>query len=162
MRSLDLPAGSTIRLTATARPNVARHRWDMLVFTAGGPGDAHPRLTFGSEIGGDDREQRIDVPAQDKDCRVEVTSRHAIAGGCVRMFRVVSSTGCRKGFLRRDRGKTDAPRPPDYGGHRPHRPCGPAQLSARTPRLTERFQVCAESATTTCQPDCGAWIRPFV
>jgi hypothetical protein len=81
MRSLDLPAGSTIRLTATARPNVARHRWDMLVFTAGGPGDAHPRLTFGSEIGGDDREQRIDVPAQDKDCRVEVTSRHAIAGG---------------------------------------------------------------------------------
>lgn len=81
MHSLDLPAGSTMRLTATARPHVAPHRWDMLVFTADGPSDAHPRLTYGSEIGGEDREQRIEVPPQDKDCRVEVISRHAIVGG---------------------------------------------------------------------------------
>lgn len=82
MRRLDFPAGSTIRLTATASSEVGVHRWDVRIFTADGPtANPAPRLAYGSQIGGRDCEQRIDIPAQDADCRVEVSSgRHATAG----------------------------------------------------------------------------------
>lgn len=82
MHCLDLPAGSTLRLDATARPDVGDHRWDVRVLTADlASAGSPPRLTYGSQIGGRDREQRIEIPAQDADCRLEVRSRHAADGG---------------------------------------------------------------------------------
>lgn len=82
MHSLDWPAGSTIRLHAVARPGVGVHRWDIQVLDAGPrqPG-ATARLAYGSEIGAGDCEQRVDMPARDADCRLEVRGRHAVAGG---------------------------------------------------------------------------------
>jgi len=81
MRRIDFPAGSAIRLTATARPDVGVHRWDVKVLAIGDPPDPTPRLSYGSEIGGRDCEQRIDIPAQAVACSLEVASRHAIPGG---------------------------------------------------------------------------------
>ena len=82
MHLLDWPAGSTARLHATARPGVAIHRWDIRVLDIGAPEPGSTaRLAYGSQIGGGDCEQRIDIPAQDADCRLEVSGRHAIVGG---------------------------------------------------------------------------------
>lgn len=78
MHSLDLPAGMPIRLTATARPNAAVHRWEVRVVTTT---SAATRLAFGSEIGGDDRHQDIDIPAQAVDCRLEIWARHVTGAG---------------------------------------------------------------------------------
>jgi len=81
MYHLDLPAGSAIRLNASARPGVAIHRWDIRVLAAGDPDSAAPpRLAYGSQIGGLDCDQRISIPAQDTDCRLVVTSRHTLGG----------------------------------------------------------------------------------
>jgi len=83
MHKLDMPAGSTIRLLATARPDLAIHRWEVRVYPAGsGPDPA--RLAYGSRIGDGDREQRIDIPMQDVDCRLEVSARHAAQDGAWR------------------------------------------------------------------------------
>jgi len=79
MHSLDMPAGWTVRLTATARAAVDRHRWDVLVYGRDAP--ATPRLAYGSHIGDGDCEQRIDIPAQEVDCRFEVRVRHAAVDG---------------------------------------------------------------------------------
>lgn len=80
MHSLGLPAGSAIRLTATARAAVGVHRWSVRVIAAdSATADATPRLNYGSQIGERDREQRIDIPAQAVDCRLEVSTRHATA-----------------------------------------------------------------------------------
>jgi len=76
MHRLDLPAGSRIRLIATARVGTGLHQWDLRLLTVGDEG-AVPRLTFGSRIGERDLDQRVDIPAQDVDCRVEIRSRHA-------------------------------------------------------------------------------------
>lgn len=78
MHSLDVPAGSAIRLTATARSDRGVHRWDVQVFESG---QATPGLAYGSRIGGWDRHQRVDIPAQDHDRRLEVSSRSACGGG---------------------------------------------------------------------------------
>ena len=79
MYHLALPAGSAIRLSASARPGLAVHRWDIRLLAADDPGSptTHPRLAYGSQIGGLDCDQRISIPAQDVDCRLEVWSRHA-------------------------------------------------------------------------------------
>lgn len=81
MHYLDLPAGSAIRLHASAGPRVGPHRWDIRVLDAGaaGPG-ATARTVYGSRIGAGDCEQRIDIPPQDTDCRLEVWGRHLVAG----------------------------------------------------------------------------------
>ena len=79
MHQLTLPAGSTMRFTATARPLAGLHKWSMLVFDADEAADQIARLTYGSQIGDRDCDQRIDVPAQDRECRVEVSCRHAVA-----------------------------------------------------------------------------------
>lgn len=82
MHHIDLPLGSAIRLTAIARPNLGRHRWDVRLFSAGAAETSSPaRLNYGSEIGDGDDEQRIDVPMQDRDCRIEVTCGQATADG---------------------------------------------------------------------------------
>ncbi|MGA0599380.1 hypothetical protein ACO2Q3_01600 [Caulobacter sp. KR2-114] len=81
MHSLNFPAGASIRLTVSARPDRALHRWSVRLFTADDDAGALPRVSYGSQIGGRDCEQRIDVPFQDKDCRIEVTCGHAKAGG---------------------------------------------------------------------------------
>lgn len=75
-----MPAGSTIRVLASARSEVARHIWEVRVYAAGG-GAPSVRLAYGSRIGDGDCQQRIDIPAQDMDCRLEVTSRHTTSDG---------------------------------------------------------------------------------
>lgn len=75
-----MPAGSRIRLIATARVGTGVHHWDVRLLTAGDQGAA-PRLIYGSHIGERDRDQRIDIPPQDVDCRVEIWSRHAAREG---------------------------------------------------------------------------------
>jgi hypothetical protein len=78
MHSLNLPAGASILLTATARPKVGVHRWGVRVLTSA---TCTPRMTFGSDIGGRDCEQRIDIPAQTADCRVEIWAGRPAVGG---------------------------------------------------------------------------------
>lgn len=81
MHNLDMPAGSTIRLTATARPETDVHRWAVQVHGAGAGATTPARVVYGAQIGGQDREQRVDIPAQDVDCRLEVRSQHALDDG---------------------------------------------------------------------------------
>ena len=82
MNHIDLPAGTVIRLTATARPRLALHHWDMRIFAADDMRpDARARLSYGSQIGGRDCDQRINVPIQDQDCRIEVTCGRLQASG---------------------------------------------------------------------------------
>jgi hypothetical protein len=82
MNIIDMPAGSTIRLMATARPHAGVHRWDVRLFpTPGGKADSAARPAYGSRIGGDDRQQQIDMPAQDTDCRLEISCQHRARGG---------------------------------------------------------------------------------
>ena len=81
MRRLDVPAGSVVRLTATARADGGQHRWEIRLFGAGDPADATPRLSYGSRIGGDDRMQRIEVPAQARESWLEVDCLHASGDG---------------------------------------------------------------------------------
>jgi hypothetical protein len=50
------------------------------LLTVGDDGQV-PRLSYGSRIGERDLDQRIDIPPQDVDCRVEVRSRHAALDG---------------------------------------------------------------------------------
>lgn len=88
MHSWDLPAGSRVRLTATARADTGLHCWEVRLITAGAGSDA-PRAIFGSHIGEDDLDQRVDIPSQDADCRVEARASHAedgvwIDGQCTR------------------------------------------------------------------------------
>jgi hypothetical protein len=78
MHRLTLPAGSTIRLTATARPHVGVHRWAMRLLA---DDDSTLGPKYGSKIGGYDCDQRVDVPVQDKDRRLEVSCRHAVPTG---------------------------------------------------------------------------------
>lgn len=71
MRSLDLPAGVGVRLTATARPDRDIHLWEMRVI-----GAANPLLAYRSRIGGRDVRQVIEIPAQSVDCQLELRCRH--------------------------------------------------------------------------------------
>jgi len=80
MHRLDLPAGYRIRLIATARVGTGLHQWGMRLLTCWEDGSA-PRLAFGSRIGERDLDQRIDIPPQEVDCRVEIRSRHAARDG---------------------------------------------------------------------------------
>jgi hypothetical protein len=76
MHSVDLPAGFPVRFTATAPVGADIHRWKVRVVGAEDLGVAAHELSFGSRIGGEDRDQRIDIPAQDKDCRLEIAAQH--------------------------------------------------------------------------------------
>lgn len=80
MHSLDLPAGSGIRLTATAKAGCGLHRWGVRVIA---PGDeaTSVRAAYGSAIGERDRDQRVDIPAQDVACTLQVSAHHAVADG---------------------------------------------------------------------------------
>lgn len=78
MHSLNLPAGAAVLITATARPKIGVHRWGVRVITSA---TCAPRLTFGSDIGGRDCEQRVDIPAQSADCRLEIWARRATEEG---------------------------------------------------------------------------------
>lgn len=89
MFSLNMPIGCPVRLIATARAGVDVHRWDVRVFAADGGGA--PQLSYGSQIGGRDRDQRIDIPARDMDCRLEVAASHWNGNGWEADRSVVSS-----------------------------------------------------------------------
>lgn len=75
IHSLDIPGGSPVRLTAATRPNVGVHRWDLRVVSPA----REPMLAFGSQIGGLDRVQHVDIPAQPLACRLEISARHKTA-----------------------------------------------------------------------------------
>src|SRR6185437_15470943 len=76
-----MPAGSHISLSATAGAATQVGRWDVRMFPAdrAAPGSA-PRLTYGSQIGGLDRDQRVEIPLQDVDCTLEVDASRRFDG----------------------------------------------------------------------------------
>lgn len=78
MHNLNLSAGAAAGFTASARGDKGMHRWDVRVLAAS---DGATRLTFGSWIGGRDLDQRVEIPVQDVDCRLEVRSRHETSTG---------------------------------------------------------------------------------
>jgi len=78
MHSLDLPAGALARLTAAARPSDVQRRWGLHVVSAS---DELTKLVFGSAIGGVDRQQSVDIPAQAAACRLELSVEHATPSG---------------------------------------------------------------------------------
>ncbi|MFZ5719079.1 MAG: hypothetical protein ACOY5Y_06370 [Pseudomonadota bacterium] len=78
MHTLNLPAGAAARFTATARPDRGLHRWAVRVLPAS---EGPVRLTFGSQIGGRDLDQRVEIPIQAEDCRLEIQSSHETATG---------------------------------------------------------------------------------
>jgi len=73
MHNIALPGGSAVRLTITGRPATGLHRWYVQVREA--EGDAL-RADYGSQIGGEDLHQRVDIPAQAMDCRIQIGSAH--------------------------------------------------------------------------------------
>jgi hypothetical protein len=75
IHSLDIPAGSPVRLTAATRRNFGVHRWDLRVISPAG----ESMLAFGSQIGGLDRVQHVDIPAQTLACRLQISARHKTA-----------------------------------------------------------------------------------
>lgn len=82
MQTFALPAGSRAWLTASSRPETGpSHKWAVEIFDAPRIEGIGPRMTFGSRIGGIDRSQRIDIPAQVMDCVVSVRASHEDAGG---------------------------------------------------------------------------------
>jgi hypothetical protein len=81
MHNMNMAAGSTVRLTVTARPDAGLHRWGVHLRPVGGAAPTLPRLAYGSRVGNSDREQRIEIPAQDVDCWLEVWGSYAAAGG---------------------------------------------------------------------------------
>lgn len=81
MHKLDMPAGLAIRLIATAQPDAGVHRWAVQVHGADVETATSARIAYGSHIGGRDRDQRIDIPAQEADCRLEVSEQHATESG---------------------------------------------------------------------------------
>jgi len=81
MYRLDVPAGSDLRLFASAGPSTQVRRWDVRMFAADAPARSWPpRLTYGSEIGGADGDQRVEIPPQDVDCWLEVGASRRIGG----------------------------------------------------------------------------------
>lgn len=81
MHNLNMAAGSTISLAVTARVDAGLHRWSVHLRPVGAAASALPRLTYGSRVGNRDCEQRIEIPAQDVECWLEVWGKHAAAGG---------------------------------------------------------------------------------
>lgn len=80
MHNLNMAAGSTISLTVTARPDAGLHRWGVHLRPVGAAAPAFPRLAYGSRVGNRDCEQRIEIPAQDVDCWLEVWGSYAANG----------------------------------------------------------------------------------
>lgn len=78
MQTLNVPAGFTVRLVATGRPDRDLHRWNVEVTPAAG---GATRQRFGSWIGGRDVHQSVDIPPQEVDCRLEIQSRHLSPDG---------------------------------------------------------------------------------
>jgi hypothetical protein len=76
-----MPAGSQVRLNATACSAKEVRRWDVRMFAQSASAESWPpRLTYGSQIGGVDRDQRVEIPAQDVDCRLEASASRRVDG----------------------------------------------------------------------------------
>lgn len=81
MHRIDVPAGSQIRLFATSGAHTQVRRWDVRMFAADAPTPSlTPRLAYGSEIGGADGDQRIEIPPQDVDCWLQVDASRQFDG----------------------------------------------------------------------------------
>ena len=81
MQTFTLPAGSRTWLTASSRAETSPdHKWAVEIFDSPRIDGVGPRLSYGSRIGGLDRSQRIDIPAQLLDCVVSVWASHEAAG----------------------------------------------------------------------------------
>jgi hypothetical protein len=74
-------AGSQIQLAATAGSSKQVRRWDVRMFAADAPTPSlTPRLAYGSQIGGADSDQRIEIPPQDVDCWLKVDASRRFDG----------------------------------------------------------------------------------
>jgi hypothetical protein len=81
MQTFALPAGARAWLTASSRPETSPdHKWAVEIFDAPRIDGVGPRLSYGSRIGGLDRSQRIDIPAQLLDCVVSVSASRQKGG----------------------------------------------------------------------------------
>ena len=81
MYRLAVPAGSKIRLSATTGRATQVRRWDVRMFPAGAPAPSStPRLSYGSRIGASDGEQRVEIPPQEIDCRLEAETSRRVGG----------------------------------------------------------------------------------
>lgn len=89
MHRLALPAGASVRLTATAKPDLTQHRWEVVVRG----GDGQVRAAYGSRIGGRDIDQRVDIPARSEACSLEVAAFHAFDGAWVADHLSVEASG---------------------------------------------------------------------
>ena len=81
MYRLNVPAGSQIRLSAASDGDTQVRRWDVRMFAVDASTPAlTPRLAYGSQIGGADGEQRIEIPPQDIDCWLQVDASRRFDG----------------------------------------------------------------------------------
>jgi hypothetical protein len=81
MHSVALSAGSAVRLTASAKAGTGLHRWDVRLVSAESPSPRSTRAAYGSAIGAGDLHQRVDIPAHEVACTLEISADHAVAGG---------------------------------------------------------------------------------
>ena len=75
-KTVALPAGVAVELTATSSPDVlGSHRWvvDVCVDTWE-PERRETRLHYSSAIGRDEPQQRIEIPSQEVDCVLRVSA----------------------------------------------------------------------------------------
>lgn len=73
MHELALPSGLVARFNVTGRPGIGLHRWYVRIRETS---SGLPRLSYGSQIGGSDLHQRVEVPPQNMDCHMSIGSTH--------------------------------------------------------------------------------------
>jgi hypothetical protein len=78
MPDFNLPAGCTMRITASMDANaIDRRRWSVAILASDGPADADPKARYGARIVGG-QIQKIDTPAIGADCICRVLSSSQI------------------------------------------------------------------------------------
>lgn len=75
--SLDLLAGCSIGLVVMAKRDLRVHRWTLRLTSDG----CEAGRVFGSQVDGDDRQQRVEIAAEKFDRHVIVSSDHATLNG---------------------------------------------------------------------------------
>lgn len=81
-KTVALPAGVAVELTATSSPGVlGSHRWvvDVCVDTWE-PEKRETKLHYSSAVGRDEPQQRIEIPRQEVDCILRISAVHCTGG----------------------------------------------------------------------------------
>lgn len=74
MHVIEIAARTSVRMNATVAAKTGIHRWRMNLVAADDPNWL--RATYGSSIGLDSRDQRVEIPAQDRACRLRISAEH--------------------------------------------------------------------------------------